>query len=47
MVPAFEIHGGAAGLFDYGPPGCALKQNIVDQWRHWCYKEDAEMEVPV
>ena len=33
VVPAFEIHGGVAGLFDYGPPGCALKQNIVDQWR--------------
>ena len=21
VVPAFEIHGGVAGLFDYGPPG--------------------------
>lgn len=24
-IPAFEIHGGVSGLFDYGPPGCALK----------------------
>lgn len=25
IVPSFEIHGGVAGLYDYGPPGCALK----------------------
>ena len=24
---------GVAGLFDLGPPGCALKNNIVDTWR--------------
>ena len=28
VVPAFEIYNGVAGLYDYGPPGCALKQNI-------------------
>lgn len=25
VVPSFEIHGGVKGLFDLGPPGCALK----------------------
>lgn len=25
VVSAFEIHGGAGGLFDLGPPSCALK----------------------
>lgn len=25
VVPAFEIHGGVGGLFDLGPPSCALK----------------------
>jgi hypothetical protein len=25
VVPAFEIHGGVKGLYDLGPPGCALK----------------------
>lgn len=25
VVPSFEIHGGVKGLFDLGPPACALK----------------------
>jgi len=25
VVPAFEIHGGVKGLYDLGPPGCAVK----------------------
>jgi glycyl-tRNA synthetase len=25
IVPSFEIHGGVKGLFDLGPPSCALK----------------------
>ena len=25
VVPAFEIHGGVSGLYDLGPPACALK----------------------
>ena len=25
VVPSFEIHGGVKGLFDLGPPSCALK----------------------
>ena len=33
VVPSFEIHGGVKGLFDLGPPGCALKAAIVDLWR--------------
>ena len=33
VVPAFEIHGGVAGLFDFGPPGAALKQNVTQMWR--------------
>lgn len=28
VVPAFEIHGGVKGLFDLGPPACALKVSI-------------------
>jgi glycyl-tRNA synthetase len=31
--PSFEIYGGVAGMFDYGPLGCVLKNNIVDVWR--------------
>jgi len=33
VVPAFEIHGGVAGLYDYGPAGCALKDNVIALWR--------------
>ncbi|VVT57431.1 uncharacterized protein SAPINGB_P005692 [Magnusiomyces paraingens] len=39
--PAFDIYGGVSGLYDYGPPGCALQANIVDTWRkHFVLEED-------
>ncbi|KAL4921403.1 hypothetical protein BDW62DRAFT_208402 [Aspergillus aurantiobrunneus] len=29
------------GLYDYGPPGCALQSNVVDLWRkHFVVQED-------
>ena len=31
--PSFEIYGGVAGMFDYGPLGCSLRNNITDVWR--------------
>jgi glycyl-tRNA synthetase len=31
--PAYEIYGGIAGLYDYGPLGTAMKNNIIDVWR--------------
>ncbi|KAL7753635.1 Glycine--tRNA ligase 1, mitochondrial [Sorochytrium milnesiophthora] len=41
FAPAFEIYGGQAGLYDYGPPGCALQANFIDQWRkHFVLEED-------
>jgi len=40
-TPSFEIYGGVSGLYDYGPPGCALQANIVDIWRkHFVLEED-------
>ena len=41
-TPSFEIYdNGVAGLFDYGPPGCALQANIIDIWRkHFVLEED-------
>ncbi|KAI0850999.1 glycyl-tRNA synthetase [Daldinia vernicosa] len=40
-TPAFEIYGGVAGLYDYGPPGCSLQANIIDVWRkHFVLEED-------
>ncbi|EGY14691.1 glycyl-tRNA synthetase [Verticillium dahliae VdLs.17] len=41
FTPSFEIYGGVGGLFDYGPPGCALQANIIDVWRkHFILEED-------
>lgn len=31
--PAFEIYGGVAGMYDFGPLGAALKRNVADHWR--------------
>jgi glycyl-tRNA synthetase len=31
--PAYDIYGGVAGLYDYGPLGAALKTNIENYWR--------------
>ena len=50
-TPSFEIYGTELskgeskgllkGLFDYGPPGCALQNNLVDIWRkHFVLEED-------
>mmetsp|Transcript_11894 Transcript_11894/g.29104 ORF Transcript_11894/g.29104 Transcript_11894/m.29104 type:complete len:684 (-) Transcript_11894:290-2341(-) len=46
IVPSFEIHGGVKGLFDLGPPACALKAAMVDVWRkHFVLAESMlEME---
>ncbi|MHC1631197.1 MAG: glycine--tRNA ligase [Methanotrichaceae archaeon] len=33
--PAFELYGGAAGFYDYGPLGALLKKKIEDLWREF------------
>lgn len=41
FTPAFDIYNGVAGLYDYGPPGCALQANLIDVWRkHFVIEED-------
>jgi len=46
VVRSFEIHNGPSGLFDYGPPACALKANVLSRWRlHFAQEENMlEME---
>jgi len=40
-TPSFEVYGGERGLYDYGPPGCALQANVVNFWRkHFVLEED-------
>jgi glycyl-tRNA synthetase len=33
LYPSFEIYGGVAGFYDYGPLGVAMRNNIVEIWR--------------
>ncbi|KAJ0123877.1 glycyl-trna synthetase protein [Diaporthe amygdali] len=56
FTEAFEIYplspnfkGDNRGLFDYGPPGCALSANLVDTWRkHFVLEENMlEVDCPV
>ncbi len=48
ILPAFEIHGGVAGLFDYGPIGGRLRRNVEQQWlQHWLSMGDiVEIDSP-
>jgi glycyl-tRNA synthetase len=35
LWPSAELYGGAAGLYDYGPLGHALKRRIEEAWSAW------------
>lgn len=45
---SFSIYGGVAGLYDYGPPGTAIKANVTQFWRtHFVFAESMlEIECP-
>ncbi len=45
FAPAFSIYGGVAGLYDYGPPGCALQANILHLWRQHFVLEEQMLEL--
>ena len=32
ILPAFEIHGGAKGLYDFGPVGGRLRNRVNQTW---------------
>ncbi|KAJ2778545.1 Glycine--tRNA ligase 1, mitochondrial [Coemansia javaensis] len=41
IAPSFEIYGGIKGLYDFGPTGTALQQNLIGLWRqHFVIEED-------
>ncbi|KAL1886979.1 Glycine--tRNA ligase 1, mitochondrial [Ceratocystis pirilliformis] len=44
-TPGFEIYGGSAGLFDMGPPGVTLQDNIISLWKKHFINEEAMLEV--
>ena len=36
ILPAYEIHGGSKGLYDFGPNGGRLRNRVNQMWlEHW------------
>ncbi|CAI0467737.1 unnamed protein product [Linum tenue] len=44
-IPSFKIYRGVAGLYDYGPPGCSVKSNVLSFWRQHFVLEENMLEV--
>lgn len=45
IYPSFEIYGGVAGFYDYGPLGSQLKNNIENLWRRFFLLKDNCVEI--
>jgi len=45
VVPSFEIHGGEKGLFDFGPVGCQLKDNILSIWKNHFILHESMLQI--
>jgi glycyl-tRNA synthetase len=45
VFQGFEIYGGCAGLYDFGPVGCAIKTNIEQVWRELFVLEEDILEI--
>ncbi len=45
IYPSFEIYGGVAGFYDYGPLGSRLKLNIENLWRKFYILKDNCIEI--
>jgi glycyl-tRNA synthetase len=41
LWPSHEVYGGAAGFYDYGPLGAAMKKRFEDLWRHVFVRTEA------
>ncbi|HVL88254.1 MAG TPA: glycine--tRNA ligase, partial [Candidatus Thermoplasmatota archaeon] len=48
VAPSYEIYGGVAGFYDYGPMGAAMKNNLQQLWRRFYVLREgmAEIECP-
>ncbi|KAF1760177.1 hypothetical protein GCK72_008423 [Caenorhabditis remanei] len=42
---SFAIYGGVAGLYDFGPMGCSLKVNMLQEWRKHFILQEGMLEV--
>ena len=45
VVPSYQIYNGIAGLYDFGPIGCALKSNIEQYWKDHFILEENLLEI--
>ena len=45
IYPSFEIYGGVAGFYDYGPLGSQLKNNVENLWRSYFLLQDNCIEI--
>jgi glycyl-tRNA synthetase len=48
--PSFEIYGGVAGFYDFGPIGVLIKKGIIDLWsKFFIYLQEnvIELETPI
>ncbi|MFA5771152.1 MAG: glycine--tRNA ligase [Thermoplasmata archaeon] len=45
LWPAYEIYGGVAGLYDYGPLGASMKRNIEKLWRKYYISQEGFVEI--
>lgn len=43
--PSFEIHGGAAGFYDFGPLGSLLKGKLIQKWRYFYVIKEGFLEI--
>ena len=42
---SFELYGGVSGLFDFGPVGCMLKNNMIAEWRQHFIMNEQMLEI--
>lgn len=42
---SFSIYGGVNGLYDFGPMGCSMKSNLIEEWRRAFILEEQMLEV--
>ena len=45
LYPSFEIYGGVAGFYDYGPLGSQLQHNVENLWRRFYLLTDNCIEI--
>jgi len=45
FYPSYDIYGGEAGFYDYGPVGTLLKNNVENKWREFYVLREKFLEI--